>query len=704
VSSGFFDLLGVAPLVGDAFHKGRADADAVVLSYGLWTRRFGADRALVGREIVVNGRARRVAAVMPAGFAWPSIVGRGASSASPPQLWLPAAGHDIPRTPGDNPNEDLSGNRSIGFLRAVGRLTDGVTVAQAQREVDAVAARLASEYPREDGRTGAAVQPMREQFFGIVRSPLAILAAAAACVLAIACANAASLLLGRAASRRREIAVRLALGATRARIVRQLLAESLMLAALGAMAGLAIAWLGRRWLVTLAPSEIPRLSETGLDPSVLAFTLLVSILTGMTFGLVPAWHATTGAVTSDLKDADTRGTSGPRTGRLRDVLVAAQVAIALVLLVGAGLLLRSLHTLTGVDSGIDARNLITFDMALGGIRASAHERRLTFYSEMLTELASVPGVRAVGAAATLPIGGDDFSSPFVVEGAPVPAAGTGPSAGYQVVSPGYFDAMGIRIRSGRDVRPSDTAAAAPVVLVNETMAAWQWPGQDPVGRRVRLGQTPSNPWMTVVGVVADVRHLGPASPPRPEIYQPLGQASFTSMAFVVRIDGDAAAVVPALRAAVARRDPMQPISRVSTMDEHITRALSRPQFMSTLIGAFAALALMLAVVGIYGVMAYAVVQRTREIAIRCALGARPADVMRMVLVKACWLAAGGVASGVAASIALSRILAGQLFGVAPTDPLTYSAVAALLIGVTLLAGAIPAARAARIDPTLAMRS
>jgi putative ABC transport system permease protein len=307
VSSGFFDLLGVAPLVGDAFHKGRADADAVVLSYGLWTRRFGADRALVGREIVVNGRARRVAAVMPAGFAWPSIVGRGASSASPPQLWLPAAGHDIPRTPGDNPNEDLSGNRTIGFLRAVGRLSDGVTVAQAQREVDAVAARLASEYPREDGRTGAAVQPMREQFFGIVRSPLAILAAAAACVLAIACANAASLLLGRAASRRREIAVRLALGATRARIVRQLLAESLMLAALGAMGGLAIAWLGRRWLVTLAPSEIPRLSETGLDPSVLAFTLLVSILTGMTFGLVPAWHATTGAVTSDLKDADARG-------------------------------------------------------------------------------------------------------------------------------------------------------------------------------------------------------------------------------------------------------------------------------------------------------------------------------------------------------------------------------------------------------------
>jgi putative ABC transport system permease protein len=704
VSSGFFDLLGVAPLVGDTFHKNSADPNDVVLSHGLWMRRLGGDRGLVGGEIVVNGRARRIAAVMPPEFAWPSIIGRGASSVAPPQLWMPGAGHDIPRTPGDDPGEDLSGNRGIGFLRAVGRLQPGTTLAQAQREADAVAARLAAEHPREDGGTGAAVQPMREQFFGIVRSPLVILSAAAACVLAIACANAASLLLGRATLRRREIAVRLALGAARGRIVRQLLAESLVLAGVGAIGGLAIAALGRRWLVALAPSEIPRLAEAGLDPMVLAFTAAVSILTGTAFGLVPAWHATAGAVTADLRDADARGTSGPRTGRLRDGLVAAQIAIALVLLVGAGLLVRSLTTLTQVDTGIDTRNLITFDMALSGTRASEHARRVAAYSEMLAELAAVPGVRAIGAAATLPIGGDDFSTPFAVEDAPVPAAGNGPSAGYQVVSPGYFDAMGIRVRSGRDVRASDTDSAAPVVLVNETLAAWQWPGQDPIGRRIRLGQNPSSPWRTVVGVVSDVRHRGPASPPRPEIYQPLGQASFTSMAFAVRSAVPAAAIVPALRAAVARRDPRQPISRVSTMDEHITRAVSRPHFMSTLIGSFAVLALLLAVVGIYGVMAYAVAQRTREIAIRCALGARPGDVIRMVLVKACWLGASGVAAGIGASMALTRVLAGQLFGVSPTDPLTYSSVAALLIAVTLLAGAIPAARATRIDPTLAMRS
>ena len=355
VSSGFFDVLGVAPLLGDTFHKGRAEADDVVLGYGLWVRRFGSDRTLVGRQILINGRARRVAAVMPREFAWPAITGRGSSNASPPELWLPGAGHDIPRTPGDDPNQDLSTNRRTGFLRAVGRLSPGSTIAQAQREVEAVANQLATEYPRDDGGSGGAVQPMREQFFGVVRSPLLILAAAAAFVLAIACANAASLLLGRATARRREIAVRLALGATRARVIRQLLAESVILAVLGACGGVAVAWAGRAGLMTLAPSEIPRLTETGLDLTVLVFTLVVSIATGIAFGLVPAWHASAGAVAADLNETGSRGSAGPRAGRLRDVLVVAQIAIALVLLVGAGLLLRSFTALTRVDTGIDTQ-------------------------------------------------------------------------------------------------------------------------------------------------------------------------------------------------------------------------------------------------------------------------------------------------------------------------------------------------------------
>jgi putative ABC transport system permease protein len=702
VSSGFFDVLGVTPHLGDTFHKDRADADDVVLTYGLWARSFGADPGIVGRQIEINGRARRVAGVMPPEFVWPAITPGGSSNASPPELWIPAAGHDIPRTPSDDPNHDLSTNRSAGFLRAVGRLAPGTTRDRAQREAEAIASQLAAEYPRTDANTGAVVQPLAEQFFGVVRSPMLILAAAAAFVLAIACANAAGLLLGRATARRREIAVRLALGATRARVVRQLLVEAIILAIAGACGGVSVAWIARRGLIALAPPEIPRLADIGLDATVLAFTVIVAIVTGVAFGLVPAWHASSGAVSPDLNETSTRGTSGPRVARLRDLLVAAQIAIALVLLVGAGLLLRSLTTLTRVDTGIDTRNLITFDMSLSGDRAKQAQSRAAFFTEMREAFAAVPGVRAAGAAATLPIGGDTFATSFSIEGGPVLAPGQELSAGYQVVTPGYFDALGMRLTSGRDVRLSDTPEGLPIVVVNERLARWQWPGQDAVGRRLRLGR--NAPWCTVVGVVSDIRHLGPSAPPRPEIYQPITQVSFTTMAFVVRTSVNPSAVVPALRAAVARRDPAQPISRVSTMEEHIARALSRPQFMSTLIGSFASLALVLAVVGIYGVMTYAVVQQTREIAIRSALGAAPRDVLAMVLAKAWWLAAWGIAAGAVVSLALGRVLAGQLYGIAATDPLTYVAVAGLLVGVALLAAAIPAARASRIDPTLALRA
>jgi putative ABC transport system permease protein len=704
VSSNFFDVLGVPALLGDPFHGGRADDRDVVLSYGLWTRRFGGDAGIIGREITINATARRVVAVMPADFEWPAITGAGSSNGGAPELWIPAARGDVPRMPRDDPHQDLAANRSAGYLRAVGRLTAGVSLADAQRESEMLAHRFAALYPRTDSGRGAVVQPMREQFFGTVRQPLLVLVAAVAFVLAIACANAASLLLGRASSRRREIAVRLAIGASRGRIVKQLLTESAILSLAGAALGLLVASSARAWLVALAPAGILRLESTRLDPAVLLFTLGLGLCTGLIFGLVPAWQASRHASSEDLGDGGGRSSPGRRATRARDLLVAAQVAIALVLLVGAGLLIRSFSTLSRVDTGIDTRNLLAFDIFLSGSRAAAPVQQVAFYNDLLRELRALPGVRSAGAAVTLPIGGDDFAATFLVEGRPVPPPSDEPSAGYQIVTPGYFATMGMRLRAGRDFTESDTRESAAVVIVNETLARQHWPGADPVGRRLRIGRGSSDRWMTVVGVVSDIRHLGPAKAPRPELYEVHTQSPFSFMAFVVRTHGDAYAAVPAIRAAVARLDAAQPVSGVRSMDDHLARSLARPRFMSTLTSAFATLALTLAVIGLYGVIAYSVTLRTREIAIRAALGARPVDVLRMVIGKALALAAAGIAAGVAAAAVLARLLTGLLYGVTPTDPATYLAVAALLMGVAVVSGALPAARAVRIDGARALKT
>jgi putative ABC transport system permease protein len=371
------------------------------------------------------------------------------------------------------------------------------------------------------------------------------------------------------------------------------------------------------------------------------------------------------------------------------------MAIALVLLVGAGLMLRSFHALSRVDTGIDTRNLIAFDLFLSGERIQDQERQVAFYDDALRLIGALPGVTSAGAAVTLPIGGDDFATGILVEGRPQPPPGQEPRAGFQVVTPGYFRTMGIAITAGRDFRAGDTREAAPVVLVNATLARQQWPGQDPVGRRLKMG-SPTSDWMAVVGVVADIRHFGPATPPRPEIYQPHSQRSFPFMAFVVRTAGPPEAMVPAIRAAVTSLDATQPIAGVNTMETHIANKLARPRFLSLLVAIFGCLALLLAVVGIYGVMAYAVTQRTREIAIRAALGASARQVMHMVLTRAACLALSGIAVGLLLTLVASRALSGMLFEVSVTDPATYAVVIVLLGAVALMAAAVPAFRATRI--------
>ena len=699
VSSSFFDILGVPPLLGDPFHTGSVDDRAVVLSYGLWARRFASDPGIVGRQITLNGSARTVVAVMPADFDWPAITATPSRS-SGPQLWVPGAIHDVPRTPADRADQDLSANRTSGYIRAVARLKDGITIEQAQREAEVVAARLGRLYPETDGTRGASVVPLRTQFYGAVQRTLLILIGAVVLVLAIACANVAGLLLGRAGARRKEMAVRRALGASGRQIVRQLVAESILLAAAGGTTGLFLAWWAQAALIALSPMDLPRVGEARIDLVVLAFTATLSIVTGVLFGLVPSLHAAHDSLTADLNDGGTRSSAAPKSTRSREVLVTLQLSVAMVLVVGATLLLRSFASLERVDTGINTHHLLTFSVFLTGERVQSQPKQAAFYDEMLARIRALPDVVAAGAAVTLPIGGDDFSTSYVVDGHE-PLPGHEPSAGYQTVTPGYFGAMGIPLLSGRDFNSGDVRDGARVVLVNKTLAEREWPGATPVGRRMRTDR--GEPWMTVVGVVGDVRHGGPAVAPRAEFYQPVAQRSFPFMAFVVRTRHDPAITVPLVRSEVAALDSAQPISDVAQMDEHLARALSRPRFLSSLIATFGMLALALSVVGVYGVMAYAVTQRTREIAIRMALGARPRTIVAMVLSRTMRLVAIGLGAGIAGAAAFARALSGFLFGLQPSDTATFVLSSALLTAAALAAGAIPAFRATRIDAVDALK-
>ncbi len=697
VSSSFFDVLGAPPLLGDPFHDGRADPSAVVLSHGLWVRRFGGDPSIVGRTIALNGRARVVVAIMRSDFLWPFINSSPAMN-SGPELWVPGGIGDVPRAAIDE-DLDLTANRTAGYVRLVARLKPGLTPDQADAEARALGDRLAREHTEDGGNSGMVVA-MREQFFGSLQRPLYLLAGVVGFVLAIACANVASLLLGLGAARRRDLALRRALGASRLRLVRQLLTESTVLAAAGAIAGVVLAWWGTAALLRIAPPDLAS-AGAAFDTRVLGFTVAAALVSGIAFGILPAVQFSQGDLSGALAEGATRTTGSRRSGAVRDALVVGEIAVALVLLVGSVLLIRSFAALSRVDTGIDTRNLLTFDIKLAGPRAEYQARQVEFYAALQRRLEALPGVIAAGSAVTLPIGGDDFGTGYYVEGRPTPRPGHEPHAGYQMVMPGFFKAMGIPITSGRDVRDSDTRTAPPVALVNESLARQQWPGEDAVGKRVRFND--DGVWMTVVGVVGDIRHLGPAVPPRPELYQPSTQRSFSFMAFVVRTAGDPYAAVPAIRRAVAELDPALPLAHVKTMDDHIAGALARPKFISTLVTLFGALAVTLALVGIYGMMSWAVSERQREFAIRVALGVRGPALLGLVLRKAALLAALGTAIGLIAARAASGILTGLLFGVPATDPMAFAFAAAGLVAVAIAACSVPATRALRADPVTLLR-
>ena len=701
VASSFFDVLGVSALHGRTFTPDMAGTPVVVLGHPVWVRAFGADPAIVGAAITLNGRPHTVVGVMPPTFVWPTVATNPAPGPGP-ELFAAATRFEIPDMPVLR-DEDPRRNRRTGYLRAVARLKDGVSHDAAQAEVAAIAAALSREYPETDTQRGAVIVDVREHLLGGTSQPLMLMLGAVTFVLLIACANVANLLMGRAASRRREFEVRLALGAGRRRLIQQLLVESIVLSLAGALVGILLAWWSLGALVSAIPDGMLRIEQTSLSLPVLGFALALATATAAIFGVLPALQAARIEGQGGLRD-DGRTVGKAGRGRARTLIVAGEVAVAIALVVGAALLVRSFVSLQRVNVGLDVDHLLTFDLVLSGDRAEYQARQVAFYEQVLERIRAIPGVAAAGMAVTLPIGGDDFGAPVTMEGKPLPPEGQEPTAGYQMVSPGFFDAAGVALVAGRDVALSDTREGRPVAVINEAFAARHWPGERALGRRFRFGRDFDVPAMEVVGIVRDLRHYGPGEPARAEFYQPYSQSSFSFMAVVVRAHGDPASLAGPVREAVTAIDPAQPVSRVMTMGAHLRNSLAEPRFLSGITLLFGGLALVLAAVGIYGVMAWSVAERTKEFGVRLALGARPGTLLRQVMQEGLLVVGSGAVAGLFLAVGVGRVIASLLFETSPTEPVTYAVAAGIVFTAALLAIAIPAVRATRVDPMRALRS
>lgn len=699
VSASLFPLLGSGPLLGRAFRDEdeRPGHDAVaVLSQGLWQRRFGGDPAIVGRTIVLDLRPRTVIGVMPAGFEFPHPGFRHSQRA---ELWLPLAITD-----------DQRQDRSSYSLHVLARLRTAVTPAAVHAGLEQRARRMEQTQPRsyrgpggEDGGWRIRFVPLQEEVVGDAGRGLLILLGAVGLLLVIACADVANLLVARAAARQRTLAVRAALGASWMRLAREGLAESLVLAGLGGALGLVLAVWGRNALVALRPEGIPRLDEAVVDLRVLTFAVLLSLASTVFFGVAPALMASRLALGDALREGGRSG-MGARPRRAHGVLVVLQHALALVLLVGAGLLVRSFMHIQHAPRGFEPGHLLTAELPMPRARYADEPRRAAFLRDMRERVRALPGVRAAGLVSVLPFAGPGLNGPFSIEGRSFDPSGTPPVANYRAMSPGYFAAMGIPILRGRDVGEGDGPQSPPAVVINEALARTFFPGQEPIGRRMKLGAPGApGPWRTIVGVAGAVGDHSPARPPRPEMYVPDAQQPPATMALVVRTDTEPMSLLSAVRGAVRAVDADQPLANVRTMESVLAESVSDRRFSMLLLSAFAAMALLLAVLGLYGVASYAVSRRTQEMGVRMALGARPGDVLTLVFREGLRLAAAGVILGAAGAFALARALTGGLYGVGPTDPMTFVTMAATLMLAALLAVSLPARRAARLDPMAALR-
>ncbi|HEV8195374.1 MAG TPA: ABC transporter permease [Gemmatimonadales bacterium] len=683
----YFAALGIGPVLGRGFTPDEEvpGADKVlVLSEGLWTRDFGRDPGILGKSLVVNGEAHQVVGVMPNGFQF---------GTDPIAIWKPLA-----LTP-----QQLDPNCwGCEFMAMVARLKPGTTLDAAQKDLDRLAGQVRElQRTGRDSDWGLYTKAATEQVVGSIRPALLVLMGAVGFVLLIACANLANLLLARATSRQREIAVRTAMGASRWRLARQLLTESVLLSVIGGTAGLAIAFGAVRALVASNPMHMPRMDAVGLDGSVLVFTGGITLVLGILFGLAPAIQAARPALHGMLKEG-MRGSQ--RGGGLRATLVVSEVALAIVLLVGAGLMMKSFRRWVSVDPGFNPERVLTFGVSLPNSKYPTAEQQVAFFDRLRHDLAALPGVVSVGGNVALPMSNNNWTRSFRVEGYQPPPKANGPWGDYRTVTPGYFAAMGIPVKHGREFDESDVAKGRLVAVVDEVLANKYWPGQDPIGKRVGFGGDASPTWLEVVGVVGHVMQNTPKDDEHTQLYQAFAQASFTQLGLVLKTRGDPLAMVPAVRKLVLSLDPQQPIFDVRAMEERLSGSSSQPRFLSLLLGLFAAVAATLAAVGIYGVMSYTVAQQTRELGIRMALGAETGSVLRLVLSRGLVLAGIGIALGVGGSLALGKVMATQLFQTKAADPVVFGAVSLGLVGVALLATLIPARRAMRVDPIVALRS
>lgn len=703
VTQSLLPMLGIEPLLGRVFAAGedvKGSEHEVILSYGLWQRRFRGDPSVLNQSVTLDGEPYTIVGVMPRTFKFAPFWATRA------ELWVP------------NAFGDRVQNRGGNSLRVFARLKPGGTLEQARAEMANITARLEQQYPGSN--RNVEVTPLKEKVVGNVKTPLLVLLAAVGFVLLIACANVAHMLLARATARQKELAVRTALGARRLRLIRQFLTENLVLAGAGAALGLVLAMVGTKALVALSPSDIPRVESVTVDAKVVLFLLMISALTSVIFGLAPAIRASAVDLADTLKQGGRGSNDGAHRNRMRSFLVASEFALALMLLVGAGLMVRSFMALQSVDPGFDPHHVLSMVVSVAGSKEAQGDRRGAFYRELLERVRGVPGVESAGGINHLPLAGDLWGWSFIIEGRPAAKPGENPNAVYRIVTPGYFESMKIPIIRGRGILESDMATAPGVVVINEQAAKKFWPNEDPIGKRISFtttlsanGKAGEPNWLTVIGIAKNAKQGDWAERSYPETYIAAYQnrefmtdasSHVGYITVVVRTSGDPAALAATIKNVVWSFDRNLPISQITTMDAVVAEATAQPRFEMMLLAIFAMLALIMAAVGIYGVMSYSVSRRTQEIGIRISLGASRRDVLALVVREGMVVALIGSAAGLVGSLLLSRAIAKLLYGVLPTDPLTFGVVAGVLIAVALMAIYIPARRAMRVDPMIALRS